>query len=136
MPYVYSTATCSTTYCVYEEQAVGNVAILRKWPDGKPMKVMIQGGHGVSDKHFFTPKGVVTKVTDRDMELLLENPSFLKHIERGFMAYDKKNIAPEKKARDMADKDGSAPLTHQDFVEGLNSSKEAKIWKAKSSEAA
>lgn len=119
--YVYSTATCSGSYCVYEENSPNDIAVLKHWPDGEPMKVTIQGGHGVSDKHFFTPKGVCTKVSDREMDLLLNNKPFLRHVEKGFMSYDKKKIAPEKKARDMADKDKSAPLTPSDFAKGQNS---------------
>ena len=119
--YVYSTSTCAASYCVYEENSPNDIAVLKRWPDGEPMKVTIQGGHGLSDKHMFTPKGVVTKVSDRDMELLLNNKSFLRHMDKGFKSYDKKKVNPEKKARDMADKDKSAPLTPADFVKGDNS---------------
>ena len=119
--YVYSTSTCATSYCVYEENSPNDIAVLKQWPDGQPMKVVIEGGHGVSDKHFYTPQGVCTKVSDRDMELLLDNKSFLRHMNKGFKSYDKKKINPENKARDMAAKDKSAPLTPADFIKGENS---------------
>jgi hypothetical protein len=110
-----------------------DINVIKKWPDGTLMKVTIQGGHGVSDKHMFTPKGVVTKVSDRDLELLLENKSFQRHMDRGFITYDKKNVSAEKKAKDMAEKDGSSPLTPKDFVESENSTFDNKVYKKKES---
>lgn len=122
MPYyVYSTSTCAVSYCVYEENSPNDIAVLKEWSDGQPMKVTIEGGHGVSDKHMFTPQGVCTKVSDREMALLLDNKAFLRHMDKGFKSYDKKKVSAEKKARDMAAKDKSAPLTPADFVEGDNS---------------
>lgn len=129
--YVYSTATNSITYVEYEKNASNELAIPRKWPDGKPMKVTIQGGHGVATKHFITPKGIITQISDNEMEWLLTNPSFKKHVAKGFMTYDKKKIDPEKKAKDMQDKDGSAPLTPSDYIESENSSPGNKIYKMK-----
>jgi len=119
--YVYSTITNGVAFCEYEDNASNELAITKRWPDGTPMKVIIEGGHGVSNKHFFTPQGVCTKVSDRDMEILLKNDAFQGFMERGFITYDKKKVAPEKKARDMAPKDKSAPLTPADFKLGKNS---------------
>ena len=129
--YVYSTATNSGTYVEYEKNMASDIAIPKKWPDGKPMRVTIKGGHGVANKHMFTPRGVVTKVDDREMEWLLTNPAFKRHMDKGFITYDKKNIAPEKKARDMEQKDGSAPLTPGDYEETENSHPGHRIYKAK-----
>ena len=131
MPYVYSTATNSITYVEYEKNAPRDISIPKKWPDGKPMKVMIHGGHGIANKHFLTPKGVVTQVTDNEMEWLLTNPSFKKHVERGFMVYDKKKVEPSKKAKDMEDKDGCAPVTPSDYIESENSTPGNVIYKMK-----
>jgi hypothetical protein len=129
--YVYSTATNSGTYVEYEQNSGHDISLPKKWPNGKPMQVTIKGGHGVANKHFFTPKGVVTSVTDDEMEMLLNNPAFKRHMDRGFITYDKKNIAPEKKAANMADKDGSAPLTPSDYVESENSEPGNRIYKLK-----
>ncbi len=129
--YVYSTATNAGTYVEYEKNASNELAIAKKWPNGKPMKVNINGGHGVANKHFFTPKGVVTQVTDDEMEMLLRNPAFKRHMDKGFMTYDKKNVAPEKKAANMAQKDGSAPLTPSDYEETENSTPTEKIYRRK-----
>lgn len=119
--YVYSTATNSGTYVEYEENSSNELSIPKKWPNGQPMKVTIRGGHGLADKYLFTPKGVVTQVSDEEMELLLRNPAFKRHIDRGFMTYDKKKIDPAKKAANMAQKDGSAPLTPADYIKSKSS---------------
>ncbi len=129
--YVYSTATCSGTYVMYEDTPPTANAVAKKWPNGKPMKITIKGGHGIADKHFFTPKGVVTILTDEEMDVLLQNKSFLRHMDAGHISYEKKNVAPEKKAASMAEKDGSAPLTPKDFEESENSTAGNKIYKEK-----
>lgn len=127
MHYVYSTGTCSAYYCLYENNPNRNVAVIKK-------KVLIHGGHGVASnqvvgKNIFTPRGVVTQVSDDDMEFLLQNKTFQRHVEAGFICYDKKEISPEKKAANMSKGDKSAPLTPESFIEGDNSTKEAKIYK-------
>jgi len=72
----------------------------------------------VATKHLFTPKGVVTQVSDDDLEFLLQNKSFQRHMKAGFLTYDKKKIEPERKSANMAQKDGSAPMTPKDFEPG------------------
>jgi len=129
--YVYSTGTCSGIYTLYENTDPNSLPIVKRRPDGSHIKITIQGGHGVSNKHFITPRGVMTKVSDDDMNILLENKSFQRHVKAGFITYDKKNVAPEKKAASMKEKDGSAPLTPQDFVESDLSTGDNKIYKAK-----
>lgn len=130
--YVYSTATNSITYVEYENNASNELSIPKKWPNGNPMKVTIQGGHGVSiPKTFVTPKGIVTSVNDDEMEMLLQNPSFKRHLDRGFMTYDKKKLSTEKKAANMEDKDRSAQITPSDYVKSENSTDGNVIYKMK-----
>ncbi len=132
MPYIYSTATCSGTYCDYgpiDKNAGQNIA--RK-------KVTIKGGHGVASQArgpsmggIYTPIGVVTEVSDSDLEFLLANKSFQRHMAAGFMTVDKKKVEPAKKAIDMAQKDGSAPVTLKDFEDSESSEPGLRILKAK-----
>src|SRR5579859_1519785 len=113
MPYVYSTATCSTNYCEYaptDDKNKGH-AVIRK-------KVLIQGGHGIASQfhnggmgHIHTPKGVATEVSEEDLEFLLQDKNFIRHMEAGFITVDKKKVDPAKRAENMKQKDGSAPLT-------------------------
>lgn len=134
MYYVYSTATCPINYSVYSKNSSNDLGVVQKRPNGKPLTVTINGGHGVANKHFVTPRGAVTQVSDEDMEILLNDKNFKRHVDAGFMSYEKKEVAPEKKAKDMADKDGSAPLTPKDFEEGENSSQETPVYKKKKGE--
>lgn len=130
--YVYSTATNSITYVEYEKNASNELAIAKKWPDGTPMRVTIKGGHGVATVlHCITPRGVITQIKDHEMEWLLTNPSFKKHIAKGYMTYDKKKVNPEKKARDMENKDGSSPITPSDYVQSEHSTPGNIIYKMK-----
>ena len=125
MNYVYSTATCSSLYCFHKKTSDKDLAVIEH-------QIEIKGGHGVATpKHCITPRGVVTPVSDSDLELLMQNDSFIKHMKAGFLTVDKKEVAPEKKIKDMAQKDGSAPLTPSDFVSGENSSSDTKVYKRK-----
>lgn len=129
--YVYSTATCSAQYITYEENSSRDIAVVKKKPNGKPMKVTINGGHGIADKHMFTPRGVVTIVEDDDMEMLLKNDNFLQHMQSGHISYDKKRVKIIKKVENMAEKDGSAPYTPADYKEGDYSSPNTHIYRAR-----
>lgn len=123
MPFVYSTATNSGTYVQYApdtDNSKGHSVPLRK--------VTIQGGHGVATKNLITPKGVATQVTDDELEFLLNDANFQRHVKAGFMTYDKKKVDPEKRAANMAKGDNSAPLTPADFKEGEHSSLESRIY--------
>jgi hypothetical protein len=129
MPYVYSTATCSGTYVEYQKSppisenksSPGHNKILRK--------VVINGGHGVATKSLHTPLGVVTQVSNEDLDFLLKNQSFQRHVAAGFLSYDKKKVEPEKKIQNMAQKDGSSPLTPKDFEKGENGDETIKTFK-------
>jgi hypothetical protein len=118
MPYVYSTSTCAGTYVEYQKTPPISENKSSPGYNRAVRKVTINGGHGVATKHLFTPKGVVTQVSDDDLEFLLKNSSFQRHVAAGFLTYDKKKVEPEKKSASMAEKDGSAPLTPKDFEKG------------------
>lgn len=123
MPYVFSTATNATSYIQYKpdtDKTSGFSEVLRK--------VTIKGGHGVATKNLITPKGVATKVTEDELEFLLENEAFQRHMRAGFVSYDKNKADPEKKAANMAKRDGCAPLTPDDFKESEYSSPDARIY--------
>ena len=126
MPFVYSTTTCDGTYVEYRpdpDKGRGHSEAIRK--------VTIKGGHGVATKHLITPKGVVTEVTADEMEWLLKDASFQRHIKAGHITYDNTRIEPEKRAADMAEGDGAAPLTPKDFTESETSTKESRVYKGR-----
>lgn len=129
--YIYSTGTCGGDYVVYEDNNSKDLGVIKKDANGKQLRVSINGGHGLANKHMVTPKGVVTIVSDAEFELLKNNRSFQRHVAAGFISYDKKQVDPSKKAENMALKDSSAPLTPKDFDEGENSTPETKVYKTK-----
>lgn len=126
MPFIYSTLTCNNTFAVFAPKS-----------DSKSMsrivkKIEILGGHGMKNpKGIDTPQGVVTKVTDGELELLESMIGFRKQVEAGYIVVDKKKVEPNKKAADMNPKDKSAPLTPKDFEKSDSSSAELPIYKRK-----
>ena len=120
--YVYSTLTNSNDYVAYMPTDVKSNAIIKK-------SVTINGGHLLATKHLVTPKGVVTEVSDDDMKVCELDPGFQEHLKNGFLKIEKKNVAPEKIAANMAPKDGSTPKTPKDFDKsesGMNETYKAK----------
>lgn len=114
MHYVYSTLTCDNIYTGYSKPADRNALPL-------PIKqVTIRGGSNVANKHFVTPKGVVTQVNDEDLEFLESNPGFKQHKENGFIKVEKKEVDVEKVVKNMREKDLSAPKTPKDFEKKVN----------------
>jgi hypothetical protein len=125
MPYVYSTATCTTSYVLYKEDKDKNSGFAEA-----VKKVTINGGHGVATKHLVTPKGIVTKVSEDDLAFLLADINFQRHMKAGFMMYEKsKKVDTEKKVENMAKGDNSAPLVPKDFTESKHSDENNRIYK-------
>jgi cbb3-type cytochrome oxidase cytochrome c subunit len=108
MIYVYSTLSCNQLYTKYVKSAGGDMSRLEK-------SVLIKGGANVADKHFITPRGVVTEVSAADYEFLKENKLFKLHVANGYVTTDAKNVNIEKVVTDMTGADKSAPLTPEDY---------------------
>lgn len=126
MPFIYSTLTCSNTFVLYapksDPHALSRVV----------KRIEIHGGHGMKNpKALDTPRGVVTRVSDEELELLQQSSSFKRQVAAGFIVVDKKEVDPAKKAADMAEKDASAPLTPDDFVKSEDSTDEIALYKNK-----
>jgi len=110
MPYVYSTITASQAYTLYGEAPDGGL------PPAKQICI-IAGGSNTPDKHFITPRGVVTQVTDEQLRLLNQCPAYLRHKAAGYLTEDKVERKADVVAKEMKAKDGSAPKTPEDFQE-------------------
>lgn len=78
-------------------------------------KVVIKGGADITDKNFVTPEGVITSVTDNELEILKANKDFQLHLERGHVKYFGKNPNMDKEVSKL-DKEKSAPLTPEDYT--------------------
>lgn len=126
MPFIYSTLTCSNTFVLYAPKNDPNALsrIIKR--------IEIHGGHGMKHpKALDTPKGVVTQVSDEELDLLQQSSSFKRQVAAGFIVVDAKKIETEKMAENMAQKDASAPLTPKDFEVAKDSTEEAPIFKKK-----
>lgn len=106
--HIYSTLSAPTMYVTYKKNDPREMSIAEH-------RITIAGGANVSNKHFVTPRGVVTKVTDEDYQHLINNSVFQKHMEAGHILCDQIKSNPNKVAdASMEAKDASAPLTPTD----------------------
>lgn len=103
--YIYSTLTSSNKYTFYKRFPNGQTAVEKE--------ILIAGGANVADKHFITPRGVSTPVSDEDFEKLQSHPVFKKHVANGFIRFSKVKEDADKVAKDLEEKDKSAPLTEE-----------------------
>lgn len=105
--YVYSTLTRPQRYTNYVVSA-GGLPV----PTGS---VLINGGANLIDKHFVTPRGVVTEITDSDYQMIKDNEDFKRHIANGFLFVDDSKHDVNEVADDLVARDESAPLVPDDF---------------------
>jgi hypothetical protein len=107
---VYSTHTNSIRYVEWVKDTNQNLNVIKK-------RLVIQGGHGLTNKYMVTAEGVLTTVSDEDLEWLLTLDSFKEDIKNGYIRHSKRKEDPEKVVRrDMNTKDGSSPLTPKDYI--------------------
>ena len=106
--YVYSTLTASHAYTTWKEGAGGMLV--------KTGQVTIKGGANVADKHLETPLGVVTIITESELEQARRDQVFGRHEERGFLKVEAVKKDVEDAVSDMEARDESAPLTPDDFL--------------------
>lgn len=109
--YVYSTLTADNAYAVYAHNPNQDLPVIER-------SILVKGGNGVATKHLVTPRGVVTEISDDDMELLEKDYHFQEHKRLGFITVEKKEIPVEKAIKNMAPKDKSAPKTPADYKKG------------------
>jgi hypothetical protein len=108
--YIYSTHTNPVQYVKYETNSNKNHNVIQR-------RFLVNGGHGLCNKALVTPQGVVTFVkTQEEMDWLNSIPAFQNDIKKGFITVTKRKEEPEKIAKNMTAKDGSAPKTERDYV--------------------
>lgn len=115
MNFVYSTGTASTDFCIYEPYRQRDANDQSPVPIEK--KIRINGGSNLADKHLVTPLGVVTMVSDEDLELLKNDYHFKEQMKHGFIKIEARKKDVEVVIKDMQKKDGSAPKTPGDYAE-------------------
>jgi len=112
--FIYSTLAANQAYTTYVPTDVKQLPKVKK-------AVLIKGGTGVTEaRHIQTPKGVVTEVTDEELQALQENTSFRDHVKNGYITIEAKKVKVAKVAENMNKGDKSRPLTRDDFETGEN----------------
>lgn len=93
-------------------------------------EITVNGGADVINKRSLdTPAGVVTELTDEQIDKLKSHPVFKMHLENGAVAiFESEKEA--KKAENDLNKDKSSQLTPEDYEKG-NSKKQVAPKKAK-----
>lgn len=118
--YIYSTLTDSNLHTGYD-LANGN--------DLKPIErqVLVKGGAGLANENFVTPDGVLTIVTNEELEWLLRQPLFALHVANGYVKHSFAQADANKIAAEMNRRDGAAPLTQADIPSGEPVPNEGKV---------
>jgi hypothetical protein len=104
--YVYSTLTNSVIYTPGDKNSPLHA---------NPMlaRIHIRGGANIAHRTIsgglYTPKGVMTEVTDDQMDALKANQHFQNHVEKGFINFEKKKVKLEKGIANLEEADKSRP---------------------------
>ena len=127
MPHIVSTLSADVDYTTYYKKSEpGGVNVVEK-------KIRVKGGANVANRKLLnisdvlTPKGVVTHVSEEDLGHLEKDEVFQTHKKNGFIQVVKSNSAPngDKVAKDLEEKDASAPFSPEDYEEGGRAQKMA-----------
>lgn len=122
--YVFSTLSASVRYVNHEK---GGADLPVEIGDG----VLIEGGTGVMNRNFMTPRGVMTEVSSEQMEYLGQNYLFQLHKRNGFITVEDSNKDPEKVVSEgLIPGDEGRQLTPEDFGKdghGVSNGPEASV---------
>ena len=118
MPYVVSTMSNDQRYTDWDIPNLEGSKVAR--PAQARASVLIKGKANVITKNLITPEGVITQVSDEQLEVLKRVKLFQTHVDNGSLKIMGREVAPEKAVRDMRDRDESAPLSVSkgDFAPG------------------
>jgi hypothetical protein len=108
--YIASTLSNSVEYVLYE-----GTEDPKQMPNARA-SVIIAGGANMADKHFVTPAGVITSVTNEELALLDKNEVFKLHKTNGYLQImDSEPKRVEDAAADMNAREPASPLVDEDF---------------------
>jgi hypothetical protein len=115
MPIIFSTASASAVYLLnYTRPTTHDIPHVKrsiKINGGANVAVAIKGGETSKQSH--TPLVGKTIVTEEELQALLANKSFQRHIKRGFISFENnEKVKEEKMLKNMTPKDKSAPVTN------------------------
>lgn len=107
MPIIYSTLSNPQKYAAYKKGARKERSVI-----DEENTVRVQGRANVADSKFITVAGYKTRVSDHQLEMLMQNKVFLLHKENGYITIRNDDIEVEKVIKnEMSPRDVSAPVT-------------------------
>ena len=113
MPHIVSTMTSPVAYTEWVSNP-GGINI-------KKRHVLINGGHGVARRDpaggLFTPNGVITKVTQEELDFLKTDSVFQQHLKEGAVKVISAVTPADKAVKDMS-VGLDRPLTAKDSEKG------------------
>jgi len=122
--YIYSTCPQDYAFAVWQLLPDGSSKAIRHILVKGGAQLAVQAGAG-----FHTPLGVVTKVSDEELDLLRKDWSFNHYVSQGFMHIDSNKIDVEKAAGDMNIDVPGAPISESDILDiGAPDGVEIKVY--------
>lgn len=114
MPHIASTMSASVDYAIYEQRPSGGA--------NPPKEIItVKGGANVTQRRdggIIMPEGVITQVTEGQLNKLMQHDMFTEHMKRGFVKVFNSKTTVEKAVSDMTKKDVSAPYSVSDYSKG------------------
>jgi hypothetical protein len=106
--YIYSTSSSDQKFNLFHKLEKGDVPKIAGF-------VVIKGKANVANKNLITESGVVTKITDKEFDMLGKVEAFKKMLKSGFMTHDAKRLEAGDVAKERLEaKDAAAPLGIKD----------------------
>ena len=116
MKYVISKLTASQDYNFYSVTEGGRNQLT--------CTIHVNGGTNLADRHFITPDGVITEVSDEQAERLKTHSVFQLHEKNGFVKIVTSESNAEKAKKELEEEDKSSPMTPKKYEkEGKKSPK-------------
>lgn len=107
MRYIASKLSFNQTFDVY---ACGNA------PRSRVKRVVVKGRSNVRDPNtLIMPEGVITEVSDEDAEIIAKHPLYKQYEQNGMMKLTTSKVGARSAKSDLAEKDGAAQLTEDDY---------------------
>lgn len=114
MAHIVSKNSKSHSYRIYDE-------------NGRTAKfILVNGGSGITDrKTLIAPSGVITNISDSDLELLKKSDEFQRHQKGGLVTIISNKNDKEKASKDLKENGKSSQLDEKE-LQSLSNAKQVK----------
>lgn len=108
MSFIYSRLAADQAYTIYVPGTTEQVPVVEQ-------TIIVKGGADVASRNIITMQGIVTEVTDAQLEALQKNHVFGVHLKNDHIVIDKKKRDADEVGADLK-KDNAAPKTDADLA--------------------